>query len=561
MPPTTRRSSEQLASVLYSRVTKQEDLNRSIYQKFNLKWGDDPLENQGKQGRLYSPKYANQPGGIQLEDAIFGVQMAHLACTDDSEERLQQSSPHTIEALEAIVGERGDAARQPLSTILKDHFDLEMDCWINESGFKKGHAIDTQAFIAHNDDTIVLAYRFSVSMLDWITNLTVSSSEWKPHVDEKRVIPCCANPCQGLFTKYCCSIGKQRKPRVHTGYYNNFVSSIPHIRKYILERLQEPNRKPTKIYLCGESLGAAIATLAFCFILLELPFENIDECPHKVYSVTAGSPRVVDPLMRQIIMDRMQLLRPLDNACIIRLVYNHDLVPHLPFEFLGYDHLEKLVFITSDGDVIINPRLRHTHGFGEVKKIFRQSYWMYDHNATMQTIVDSRYDSTTQPGELNNNNNTITDSQQQDQQEDQEQPFSQRTKTAFELECEATPGPIKDHMPIWYLTFTQNLKERYESVETTVTEFRRNSTWFKSPHDDDAPLVSSSIAGSLLASSGHDPESGRSYLPPLQEAPSSRDDDEDESEEEEEDNIDNNNTAKDSPPPPQEEAAKVEQPS
>jgi hypothetical protein len=236
----------------------------------------------------------------------------------------------------------------------------------------------------------------------------------------------------------------------------------------------DPNRGPTTVYICGESLGAAVASLAFCFLLLELPLENPAICRHKLIGVTAGSPRVADAKMRQTIMDRLALLRPLDSAVFIRLVYNNDLVPHLPFEFMGYEHLDKLVFITPEGDIIVNPRLRATHGLGELQKIFKKDYWMYDDSLTKEKI--------TTPNPPNGHAEQVEDEML-------------RSKTDFERECEATPGPIKDHMPIWYLTFVKEMHEKFDIVEHKVTEMRRASTWFRSPADDNPSSTSSSGTG------------------------------------------------------------------
>jgi len=38
-------------------------------------------------------------------------------------------------------------------------------------------------------------------------------------------------------------------------------------------------------------------------------------------------------------------------------------------------------------------------------------------------------------------------------------------KTPFEIEVEKTPGPIKDHMPFWYLTILQKLKAKQDAAD------------------------------------------------------------------------------------------------
>ncbi|KAG7342950.1 lipase class 3 [Nitzschia inconspicua] len=406
----------------------------SIYEEFHLKT-DDPsstpdskvpingTNQKPRQGRLYSTKYSELPGGLRVDEMIYGVQMAHLSCTDDSENRLKGSGANTVKALEEIVG--ADDLRKPLSTLLKDHFNLNLDCWIDESGFRMGRAVDTQGFIASNEDTIVLSYRFSTTGLDWITNLSMTSSEWEPDRDEIIGHAGVCSCVDGLFSKFCTSRGK---PRVHTGFYNNFIYTIPMIRKHILEPLLRSDATPKKVYIVGCSLGAALATCAFCFVLQEMlpSLENPTFVNHKLINVTAGSPRVCDKLMQQTVMEGMAKLKPLDRAVICRLVFNLDLVPHVPFRLGGFYHLDKLVYITNEGDVIINPQMtKYTQKFNEVKALF-QSFMAKDK-------MDEEHATASK---------------------------SETEKTPFEIECEKTPVPIKNHMPYWYLTRLKMLEAK-----------------------------------------------------------------------------------------------------
>ena len=179
--------------------------------------------NNNKQGRLYCAKQGAKTGGLRVDEMLYGMKMAHLSCTDDSDERLVGSSPNAIAALEKAVG--GDdpvtTAKLPLSQILKERFDLNLDCWIDESGLRKGRPVDTQGFIASNEDTIVLSYRFTTSIFDWLANLSMSSSEWEPDVNEALGHAGDCSCCKGWWTKYCTP--EKAKPRVHTAYYNNFI--------------------------------------------------------------------------------------------------------------------------------------------------------------------------------------------------------------------------------------------------------------------------------------------------------------------------------------------------
>jgi hypothetical protein len=396
--------------------------------RFKLKTDERPQgttggdDDEGRKGRLYSPEHASQPGGIKVDEMIYGLKMAHLSCTDDTAERLDKAGENnTFEALKWIVGGDANEARRPLTELLKDYFGLTMDCWIDESGLKHGRAVDTQGFIASNEDTIVLSYRFTTSKMDWMTNLSMTTSEWEPDSDARIGYHAGHLSClDGCFAK----IAGNGKPRVHTGFYNNFMHTLPMVRKYIVEPLTRPGCPPKKVYICGCSLGAAIATMAFCYVVLKVPLESLE---HKVLSVTAGCPRACDARMQQVIADRMMELRPLDRAVICRLVYNQDLVPHIPFNCLGFHHLDKLVYITTEGDVIVNPRLQMFEAFPELMSV------------------------------INSFSNRPKVAEQQSKGEGESE------KTKFQTECETTPVPIKDHMPYWYLTNLDNLKTRIES--------------------------------------------------------------------------------------------------
>jgi hypothetical protein len=238
-----------------------------------------PGNHHQKQGRLYCTRQASKPGGLIVDEMIYGIKMAHLSCTDDSNERLIGSSANSIAALEHLVkgldsnghpiqDNPSTFIKLPLSEILKKKFNLNLDCWIDESGLRKGRAVDTQGYIASNDDTIILSYRFSTSIFDWIANFSMTSSEWEPDVDEELGHAGLCSCTKGWFIKYCTTL--ESKPRIHTAYYNNFIYTIPMIREHIINKLMKPNGTPKKVYVVGCSLGAAISQIAYCFILEEM---------------------------------------------------------------------------------------------------------------------------------------------------------------------------------------------------------------------------------------------------------------------------------------------------
>ena len=129
-------------------------------------------------GRTYDVKYENKTGAVHIDDILLGTKLACIAITDDEEDTLAnvgKLNPWHIEALSMITGSK-EEAHKSLTHILEKHFSLKIDKFINLSGWHGGHAIDTQGYIAHNDDIIVVAFRCTTSAQDWITNFTASST-------------------------------------------------------------------------------------------------------------------------------------------------------------------------------------------------------------------------------------------------------------------------------------------------------------------------------------------------------------------------------------------------
>jgi hypothetical protein len=109
----------------------------------------------------------DDPTNEEIIDVIMGMKYASLAITDDKEGTLKSVSkfnPWHVEALKIIVGSE-EEAHKPLTHLLKEHLDLECDEIIDISGVSKGgHFLDTQGYIAHNDEAVVLAYRCTTSI-------------------------------------------------------------------------------------------------------------------------------------------------------------------------------------------------------------------------------------------------------------------------------------------------------------------------------------------------------------------------------------------------------------
>jgi Lipase (class 3) len=293
---------------------------------------------------------AGDPSDFDVDDVLLGTKLASLAVTDDEQDTLKKvgkMNPWHIEALTLITGSE-EEAHKPLTYILDKHMKgMKLDCNINKVGMTPGgHFLDTQGYIAHNDEIIVLAYRCTTSIFDWLTNFNVTSSEWE--LDED-IAQGYSGKCSGL-EGLCCTGGKGHKPRVHTGFYNNFLATIPDIQTHIAPLLS-PNQPPRKLFVCGHSLGAGIATLAGCYFLLEYDWSVL---PQSLVTVTAGSPRACQNGMRDHVLKEMKRLE--DKGCghkvaICRVVNDKDIVATLPPAMLGYRHIDDLVFISENGGI------------------------------------------------------------------------------------------------------------------------------------------------------------------------------------------------------------------
>ena len=380
-------------------------------------------------GRTYTTEYySKRPGAITAEDLVLGTKLACVSITDDKEGTLKHicrnGSAH-INALTIITGSEEEAHR-PLTHILEKHLNLTCDAIIDVQGIQGGNFHDTQGFIAHNDKIIVLSYRCTTSGFDWLTNLSTSTSAWEPHEDIS----------QGHAGWCSCFdfLWDRPKPRVHTGFYSNFITSAPMIKKYI-EPLLAPDQPPRTLYVVGHSLGAGIATMAACYFLTEFKWDNL---PHKFVCVTAGSPRAVQESMQQKIHEEMNKLRTLDKAVIARIVRDRDTVASVPPEFLGFRHLDKLVYITKDGHILINP------------------------NLGSDNVVDEE-----KIKELLTINPSLAESESEQDADD----TTTKCKKRYDKLIRKIPGPLRDHMPEFYLEPLIKLMEREAAAEESmVTE-------------------------------------------------------------------------------------------
>jgi predicted lipase len=268
--------------------------------------------------------------------------------------------------------------------------------------------------VAHNDEIVVVSFRCTTSAMDWMTNFAATSSEWELDEDLE----------QGHSGFCSCLDGRffgGGKPRVHTGFYNNILQTIPLLEEFV-DPLLAANQPPRKLYVVGHSLGAGMSTLATLYFLHKHAWKDL---PHKLINVSAGTPKSLKPEMAEKVEGMLAELRPLDKAVVCRVVMNEDMVTKVPF---GYVHVGKLVFLTEDGHVLVGPQCDDAHVIdeGEMKALARG-------NPALQVLADAASEEEEDGGEA---------------------------LTAYEAKMRKIPRPFRDHCPDYYLAPLVKLIDR-----------------------------------------------------------------------------------------------------
>jgi triacylglycerol lipase len=174
----------------------------------------------------------------------------------------------------------------------------------------KDSSTGTQGLLAYNDDLVVVAFRGTEDIKDWLNNAKVWENEIKdaPNCDQK--------------------------VKIHQGF-NDAISAVTKDGTLFarIAELQKPGRK---LYISGHSLGGALATLMAYFST-----ENKDLNIDGIYSF--GQPSVGDSGFQQCY--DAQLLEK-----TFRFVNHKDVVPRInPNNNLK--HVGLLLFLSKDGNL------------------------------------------------------------------------------------------------------------------------------------------------------------------------------------------------------------------
>src|SRR3990167_990463 len=152
---------------------------------------------------------------------------------------------------------------------------------------------DTNGFCTHNDQICIVCFRGTETARNWLTNLNFPLIE------------------TGQFPQRYLKSGV----RIHQGFNDALQSVWDQVESFVQRaRSSFPN---IKVYVCGHSLGGALATLCFGYMVLS-------DYPIPVTAVyTIGQPRAGNKKFREA----LEFASP--NTKFIRITNNQDCVPSL----------------------------------------------------------------------------------------------------------------------------------------------------------------------------------------------------------------------------------------
>ena len=181
---------------------------------------------------------------------------------------------------------------------------------LTEHGFKTEFinepSTDTQLFIAHNDSTVVIAFRGTEDFKDWLTDA-----------------------------------GIEFRVTVHGRVHKGFDQALDSVWSQITETLERVQQNAQSLWVTGHSLGGALAVLASARLSLDID-QEIYKSINGLY--TFGQPRVGD----------RTFVQTLDNEIkprYFRFVNDNDIVPRVPDRLNQYKEGGTILFFDANGSL------------------------------------------------------------------------------------------------------------------------------------------------------------------------------------------------------------------
>lgn len=227
---------------------------------------------------------------------IFGVTMnVSVAYNTDM-------ATHCVELAQASYSSISDLDSWTCKTCDQN---VELDYVVEESGVRALQGYDSYS------ESLFIAFRGSANIQNWIDNIQISKIT--PYNDT--------------------SIG------VSKGFYKAYNSIKPELFDNLVNLVDKYNTR--RILITGHSLGAALATIMAYDIATMFPTYELS------YVINFGSPRVGNTAFAKSFNGYSS------SFTHYRITHYYDIVPHVPEEFLGYEHVSDEIWYNEENTVFI----------------------------------------------------------------------------------------------------------------------------------------------------------------------------------------------------------------
>ncbi|MEY3288778.1 MAG: hypothetical protein RLZZ419_1020 [Pseudomonadota bacterium] len=181
---------------------------------------------------------------------------------------------------------------------------------LTEQGFTtefiNGTTTDTQLFIAHNDNTVIIAFRGTENIKDWLTDA-----------------------------------GIEFRITLHGRVHKGFDQALDSVWNQITETLKNVQQNAQSLWITGHSLGGALAVLAAARLSLDID-QEVYKPINGLY--TFGQPRVGDRAFVKALDDEIK-------PRYFRFVNDNDIVPRVPERLNQYQEGGSIRFFDANGSL------------------------------------------------------------------------------------------------------------------------------------------------------------------------------------------------------------------
>ncbi len=200
-------------------------------------------------------------------------------------------------------------------------------------------ASSTQAFVAASSDgrTVVLSVRGSDDMRDWELNFDVPLVDFEPFTGGAPASMLCGAPVA----------------QVTSGLVPSFEALRGLIDKHILPVYTDKATPTREVIFCGHSRGGAIVTLCFAYVVAKLSVLAPDDLATSAATkfFTIGQPRAGNATFRDALEAKCAALRAIGKSITAwRVVNDRDVVPRIPYTWLGYRHFGQVALYVDQQD-------------------------------------------------------------------------------------------------------------------------------------------------------------------------------------------------------------------